>query len=140
MFSLFSKSSKGITKHNSDGTVLKHNLSGSQGTLNSDRENMPSLSPYRDNQYEVRSSVSVNMNRSENKKEKKRSRSKNFRGLFNSDCEDEIQSVVSDNPQLYQRSTSMVSSTTYFLTRSSLQITYSCSRTSLEAARPRRAS
>ena len=110
MFSLFSKSSKGITKHNSDGTVLKNNLSGSQGTLNSDRENMPSLSPYRDNQYEVRSSVSVNIKSSENKKNrKKKARSRNFRGLFNSDCEDEIQSVVSDNPQLYHRSSSMVS-------------------------------
>jgi len=41
------------------------------------------------------------------KKEKKKSRSRNFRGLFNSDCEDEIHSVLSDNPQLYHRSSSM---------------------------------
>ena len=34
---------------------------------------------------------------------------KNFRSLFGSDCEDEITSVVSDNPQLYHRSASMVS-------------------------------
>jgi len=56
----------------------------------------------------VRSSVSINMDTSENRKyrkEKKKLRSRNFRGLFNSDCEAEIQSVVSDNPQLYQRST-----------------------------------
>jgi len=85
-------------------------MQGSQGTLNTDREEIPSLSPYKNNQFEVRSSVSVNTNTSENKKykkEKKKSRSRNFRGLFNSDCEDEINSVVSDNPQLYHRSNSM---------------------------------
>ena len=87
-------------------------LSGSHGTVNTDREEAPSLFPYRDNQFEVRSSVSVTTNSSENKKykkEKKKSKSRNFRGLFNSDCEDEVQSVVSDNPQLYQRSISTVS-------------------------------
>ena len=112
MFSLFSKSSKGVAKNTCDDSVLKRNFSGSQGTLNTDREEIPSLSPYKNNQFEVRSSVSVNTNNSENKKykkEKKKSRSRNFRGLFNSDCEDEINSVVSDNPQLYHRSSSMVS-------------------------------
>jgi len=110
MFSLFSKSSKGVAKQSSDEPVHKRNFSGSQGTLNTDREEIPSLSPYKNNQFEVRSSVSVNTNNSENKKykkEKKKSRSRNFRGLFNSDCEDEINSVVSDNPQLYHRSSSM---------------------------------
>ena len=61
---------------------------------------------------DVRSCVSVNMSNSkEYKRERKKSRSRNFRGLFSSDCEDEITSVVSDNPQLYHshRSCSMVS-------------------------------
>ena len=118
MFSLFSKSSKGVAKNGSDDTVHKRIFSGSQGTLNTDREEIPCLSPYKNNQFEVRSSVSVNTNNSENKKykkEKKKSRSRNFRGLFNSDCEDEINSVVSDNPQLYHRSSSMVSSSSPWL-------------------------
>ena len=61
---------------------------------------------------DVRSCVSVS-NSKEYKRERKKSRSRNFRGLFSSDCEDEITSVVSDNPQLYHshRSCSMVSST-----------------------------
>ena len=109
MFSLFSKS-KGVAKHNSDEKELTQNVSGSQGTLNIDRDDILSRSPFRDSQLEVRSSVSVNIKSSENKKYKKnKGRSRNFRGLFNSDCEDEIQSVVSDNPQLYHRSSSMVS-------------------------------
>ena len=111
MFSLFSKSSKGVEKHNSDQSVFNRNVTGPQGSLTTDRDEIPSLSPYRDNQLEVRSSVSVNMNKGETKKykkEKKKSRSRNFRGLFNSDCEDEIHSVLSDNPQLYHRSSSMV--------------------------------
>jgi len=53
---------------------------------------------------DVRSSVSACK---EYKRERKKSRSRNFRGLFSSDCEDEITSVVSDNPQLYHRSCSM---------------------------------
>merc|ERR1711892_899253 len=107
MFSLFSKSSKGVEKHNID-------QSGPRGSLTTDRDEIPSLSPYRDSQLEVRSSVSVNMNKSESKKyKKKKSRSRNFCGRFNSDCEDEIQSVVSDNPQLYQCSSSMVSNKTF---------------------------
>ena len=55
---------------------------------------------------DVRSSVSVTK---EYKRERKKSRSRQFRGLFSSDIEDEITSVVSDNPQLYHRSCSMVS-------------------------------
>ena len=60
---------------------------------------------------DVRSCVSVSASK-EYKRERKKSRSTNFRGLFSSDCEDEITSVVSDNPQLYHshRSCSMVSS------------------------------
>ena len=112
MFSLFSKSSKGVEKYNCDEIVLIVFFSGSQGSLATDQEEIVSQLPYRDNQFEVRSSVSVNMKSSENKKykkDKKKSRSRNFRGIFNSDCEDEILSVVSDNPQLYHRSISMVS-------------------------------
>ena len=63
---------------------------------------------------DVRSCVSVSQSHSkEYKRERKKSRSRNFRGLFSSDCEDEITSVVSDNPQLYHshRSCSMVSNT-----------------------------
>ena len=113
MFSLFSKS-KGVAKHNSDEKELKQNVSGSQGTLNIDRDDILSRSPFRDSQLEVRSSLSANIKSSENKKYKKnKGRSRNFRGLFNSDCEDEIQSVVSDNPQLYHRSSSMVSSPSF---------------------------
>ena len=111
MFSLFSKSSRGVSKHSTENFEFKGNYSSSIGTLAADREEIPSLSPYKNNQFEVRSSVSVNTNISETKKykkEKKKSRSNNFRGLFNSDCEDEINSVVSDNPQLYHRSSSMV--------------------------------
>ena len=70
---------------------------------------------------DVRSCVSVNMSNSkEYKRERKKSRSRNFRGLFSSDCEDEITSVVSDNPQLYHshRSCSMVSTAHW-----SLQVT-----------------
>ena len=61
---------------------------------------------------DVRSCVSVSASK-EHKRERKKSRSRNFRGLFSSDCEDEITSVVSDNPQLYHshRSCSMVSCT-----------------------------
>ena len=61
---------------------------------------------------DVRSCVSVSASK-EYKRERKKSRSRNFRGLFSSDCEDEITSVVSDNPQLYHshKSCSMVSMT-----------------------------
>ena len=64
---------------------------------------------------EVRSNInfqtSSNTHKHYNKyRDKRRAvKSKNFRGLFGSDCEDEITSVVSDNPQLYHRSASMVS-------------------------------
>ena len=64
---------------------------------------------------EVRSNINFqsfsNSHKHYNKyREKRRGvRTKNFRGLFGSDCEDEITSVVSDNPQLYHRSASMVS-------------------------------
>ena len=64
---------------------------------------------------EVRSNInfqtSSNTHKHYNKYRDKRRpvKSKNFRGLFGSDCEDEITSVVSDNPQLYHRSSSMVS-------------------------------
>ena len=114
MFSLFSKSSRFVSKNPSENSDLIRNYSGSIGTLTADREESPSL--YINNQFEVRSSVSVNANISETKKykkKKKKSRSRNFRGLFNSDCEDEINSVVSDNPQLYNRSSSMVSFVKY---------------------------
>ena len=116
MFSLFSKSSRFVSKNPSENSDLIRNCSGSIGTLTADREESPSL--YKNNQFEVKSSVSVNANISETKKykkKKKKSRSRNFRGLFNSDCEDEINSVVSDNPQLYNRSRSMVSFVKYIL-------------------------
>ena len=118
MFSLFSKSSRFVSKNPSENSDLIRNCSGSIGTLTADREESPSLSTHKNNQFEVKSSVSVNANISETKKykkKKKKSRSRNFRGLFNSDCEDEINSVVSDNPQLYNRSRSMVSFVKYIL-------------------------
>lgn len=64
---------------------------------------------------EVRSNINFQSSNHSQKhynkyREKRRAvKSKNFRGLFGSDCEDEITSVVSDNPQLYHRSASMVS-------------------------------
>ena len=112
MFSFFSKSSRGISKNLNENPDLMISCSGSVGTLAADRIEKTSLSPYKNNQFEVTSSVSVNANFGETKKykkEKKKSRHNNFRRLFNSDCEDEINSVVSDNPQLYNRSSSMVS-------------------------------
>ena len=105
-----------MSKNPSENSDLRRNCSGSIGTLTADREDIPRLSPHINSQFEVRSSVSVNTNVSDNKKyrkEKKKSRSKHFRGLFSSDCEDEINSVVSDNPQLYHRSISMVSIRAY---------------------------
>ena len=42
------------------------------------------------------------------KEQKKNGRNKKLSRLFASDCEDELQSVVSDNPNLYNRSISMV--------------------------------
>ena len=42
------------------------------------------------------------------KEQKKSGRNKKLSRLFASDCEDELQSVVSDNPNLYNRSISMV--------------------------------
>ena len=71
MFSLFSKSSRGVSKNPSENSDLKRNCLGSIGTLTADREESPSLSPYKNNQFEVRSSVSVNTNNSETKKYKK---------------------------------------------------------------------
>ena len=96
MFSIFSKSSKTVVGDsdkpasvygdNHHGTRLSHH----------DVSHVP---------YDVRSSVSACK---EYKRERKKSRSRNFRGLFSSDVEDEINSVVSDNPQLYHRSCGMV--------------------------------
>ena len=72
MFSLFSKSSRVVSKNSSENSDFRRNCSGSIGALSSDREEIPSLSPYKNNQFEVRSSVSVNTNKSEAKKYKVR--------------------------------------------------------------------
>ena len=90
-------------------------FAGSQGTLYSDREeDTPCYVPHRNqsrdrHQFEVRSSVSTvsAQDKKMRKEQKKSSRNKKLSRLFTSDCEDELQSVVSDNPQLYNRSISM---------------------------------
>ena len=66
MFSLFSKSSRFVSKNPSENSDLIRNCSGSIGTLTADRGESPSL--YMNNQFEVKSSVSVNANISESKK------------------------------------------------------------------------
>ena len=96
MFSIFSKSSKTVVDSEKSASVYGDSLAGSRVSQN-DITHVP---------RDVRSSVSACK---EYKRERKKSRSRNFRGLFSSDCEDEITSVVSDNPQLYHRSCSMVS-------------------------------
>ena len=61
---------------------------------------------------EVRSNFQTHSNQGRHYskyRERRRGKQKHFRALFGSDCEDEITSVVSDNPQLYHRSASMVS-------------------------------
>lgn len=95
MFSIFSKSSKTVVDSDKASSVYADTV-GSRVSQN-DVTHVP---------RDVRSSVSACK---EYKRERKKSRSRNFRGLFSSDCEDEITSVVSDNPQLYHRSCSMVS-------------------------------
>ena len=97
MFSIFSKSSKTVVA-DSDRAASCYNEPVTRGTCS---EAVMSHVP-----RDVRSSVSVTK---EYKRERKKSRSRQFRGLFSSDIEDEITSVVSDNPQLYHRSCSMVS-------------------------------
>lgn len=97
MFSIFSKSSKTVVT-DSDRAASCYNEPVTRGTCS---EAVMSHVP-----RDVRSSVSVTK---EYKRERKKSRSRQFRGLFSSDIEDEITSVVSDNPQLYHRSCSMVS-------------------------------
>ena len=96
MFSIFSKSSKTVVDSEKSASVYGDSLSSTRVSQN-DITHVP---------RDVRSSVSACK---EYKRERKKSRSRNFRGLFSSDCEDEITSVVSDNPQLYHRSCSMVS-------------------------------
>ena len=91
MFSIFSKSSKAVID-NSERSVY----GDVPRVSHHDVSHVP---------YDVRSSVSACK---EYKRERKKSRSRNFRGLFSSDVEDEVNSVVSDNPQLYHRSCSMV--------------------------------
>ena len=98
MFSIFSKSSKTVVAADSDRAASCYNEPVTRGTCS---EAVMSHVP-----RDVRSSVSVTK---EYKRERKKSRSRQFRGLFSSDIEDEITSVVSDNPQLYHRSCSMVS-------------------------------
>lgn len=100
MFSIFSKSSKTVVA-DSDRAASCYNEPVTRGTCS---EAVMSHVP-----RDVRSSVSVTK---EYKRERKKSRSRQFRGLFSSDIEDEITSVVSDNPQLYHRSCSMVSADT----------------------------
>ena len=68
MFSLFSKSSKGVTKQNSHERFLKKNVSGFQGALNTARDEIPSLSPYKDRPNDARSCVCANIKSSEHKK------------------------------------------------------------------------
>jgi len=100
---------------------LANHFKGSQGTLYSDREDEPCYSPHRgqaarefsrreeNGGCDVRSTVStVSAQDKESRKEQKKSgRNKKLSRLFASDCEDELQSVVSDNPNLYNRSISM---------------------------------
>ena len=50
----------------------------------------------------------VSQDKKSRKEQKKSGRNKKLSRLFASDCEDELQSVVSDNPNLYNRSISMV--------------------------------
>ena len=97
MFSIFSKSSKTVLGGESDKPA----------SVYGDSHHVPRHSQHDVSHvpYDVRSSVSACK---EYKRERKKSRSRNFRGLFSSDVEDEINSVVSDNPQLYHRSCSMV--------------------------------
>merc|ERR1712012_92346 len=94
MFSIFSKSSKTVVDSEKSASVYGDSLAGSR-VCQHDVSHVP---------YDVRSSVSACK---EYKRERKKSRSRNFRGLFSSDVEDEVNSVVSDNPQLYHRSCSM---------------------------------
>ena len=96
MFSIFSKSSKNVV--DSEKACSVYSESPMTRVSQTDVSHVP---------RDVRSAVSTSK---EYKRERKKSRSRNFRGLFSSDCEDEITSVVSDNPQLYHRSCSMVSS------------------------------
>ena len=100
MFSIFSKSSKTVVA-DSDRAASCYNEPVTRGTCS---EAVMSHVP-----RDVRTSVSVTK---EYKRERKKSRSRQFRGLFSSDIEDEVTSVVSDNPQLYHRSCSMVSADT----------------------------
>ena len=107
MFSIFSKSVKTIPEHH-------HHLLGPPGAAI--RCHGPSSDPaFSDNTaLEVRSNINFqtnNMRHYTKYRERRRTggRNKHFRSLFVSDCEDEITSVVSDNPQLYHRSASMVS-------------------------------
>jgi len=100
---------------------LANHFKGSQGTLYSDREDEPCYSPHRgqaarefsrreeNGGCDVRSTVSTvsAQDKKSRKEQKKNGRNKKLSRLFASDCEDELQSVVSDNPNLYNRSISM---------------------------------
>ena len=121
---------------------LHYSSPGSQGTIYSSREDdgHPLHSPHRgqareyqytaDTRDEVRSSVSMAstqvrtppprtatllQDKKMRKEQKKSSRNKKLSRLFASDCEEELQSVVSDNPHLYNRSSSMVRGWIYIL-------------------------
>ena len=94
MFSIFSKSSKTIVDSDRGGVYT-----GDPSTPHPRPPGPPS---------EVRSCVAGH--HKEYKRERKKSRTRHFRSMFSSDCEEEVTSVVSDNPQLYHRSCSMVSS------------------------------
>ena len=94
MFSIFSKSSKTVVDSERGGVYT-----GDPSTPHPRHPGPPS---------EVRSAVAGH--HKEYKRERKKSRTRHFRSMFSSDCEDEVTSVVSDNPQLYHRSCSMVSS------------------------------
>ena len=52
--------------------------------------------------------ILLSQDKKSRKEQKKSGRNKKLSRLFASDCEDELQSVVSDNPNLYNRSISMV--------------------------------
>ena len=109
MFSIFSKSVKTCPDHHH---LHLHGPPGEQIDSNPAHE----LNITADNittAMEVRSNINFQTNnvhhRHYNKyRDRRRGKNKNFR-FFGSDCEDEITSVVSDNPQLYHRSASMVS-------------------------------
>ena len=88
MLSLFSKSFKTTERDEKSHAASRDDL------------------PVSANMWQDGSCVSVSAH-TEQKKERRFLKGKHFRGLFSSDC-DEITSVVSDHPQMYQNSVSMV--------------------------------